>query len=130
MEKQPLNNGFTLLESLFVLLITTVLMYGFLQIRSLNSLTIFMEKLMSNCVLTQEKAFVSKQKIQVDIFDDQASFDGDIFTYPNNITCEQFSFHYNAKGNISKANTLTCSDENHTKKLVFQLGSGRVRVEE
>ena len=43
------------------------------------------------------------------------------------MTCTEQAFHYNAKGNISQAFTVTCSNAQSKKKLVFQLGMGRVR---
>ena len=49
---------------------------------------------------------------------------GKYYEFDESIACETLSFHYNAKGNISKANTLECHDQQGTKKLIFQLGSG------
>ena len=99
MDRQVHSNGFTMIESLIVLLIVCVLSIGISQNQNQSNLTIFMEKLMSYC------------------------------EFDESIACETLRFHYNAKGNISKANTLECHDQQGTKKLIFQLGSGRVRID-
>lgn len=129
MDRQVHSNGFTMIESLIVLLIVCVLSIGISQNQNQSNLTIFMEKLMSYCVLMQEKAFIEKRETRVEIYEDHAVFDGEYYEFDESIACETLRFHYNAKGNISKANTLECHDQKGTKKLIFQLGSGRVRID-
>lgn len=129
MDKQKHNNAFTLLECLLVLLIVSVFSLAILGTRNVSSLTVFTEKMMSYSVLTQEKAFIEKERMMVVIDNTYAKFDDIWFDYPLGITCDATSFHYNAKGSISKANTITCSDGILTRKLIFQLGSGRARIE-
>ena len=129
MDKPRFNNGFTLVEMLMVILIVSLFMVSVISIRPINSLSIFMEKMMSYCVLTQEKAYVEKKRLSVDIQRTYAQFDDIVFQYPKMIVCEPNHFFYNGKGNISKPDTIICRKQNQEKKLIFQLGSGRVRVE-
>lgn len=129
MEKRVYSNGFTMVEVLLVLLIVLVLSLASVQVRTVDSLSVFMEKMMAKCVLLQEEAFITKETKYVQIMAHGTYFDDEYFEYPSSISCSSISFFYNAKGNISMANTLTCSNTNSKRKLIFQLGSGRVRLE-
>lgn len=123
-----ISNGFTLIEMLLVLLIVSVVSFG-LYTKPVSSLYLFMRQLQSACILAQEKAFVYKEVQKVYIESNTIYFNEESMDVPGSISCTPFSFHYNAKGNISRANTIICGDNNKTMKLVFQLGSGRVRIE-
>lgn len=123
----PNKNGFTILEMLMVLLIVSVLALV-TSSKPSSSLYIFMKQVQSLCICAQQKAYVNSTKIQVDM---NESFWVDSMEYPipKDIVCETDSFYYNEKGNISKANTLRCHNAKEKMKLVFQLGTGRVRLE-
>lgn len=56
-----------------------------------------------------------KRETCVEIYEDHAVFDGKYYEFDESIACETLRFHYNAKGNISKANTLECHDQQGTK---------------
>lgn len=117
-----------MLEALFVLscvLLFVVLSKGF---RIQPSLNIFTQKMLYQCVIAQEKAYVDKRDVYVDINEHEAYFDDIRWKYPNNVSCTPFSFHYTPNGNISMGQSVSCKYKNKEKKLVFQLGSGRVRV--
>ena len=129
MGKPSVNNAFTLLEALFVLLIVSVLTLTGITNPSISSLKLFGNQFLSYCVYTQEKAFMDKEEKTVKIYTDHAIFDQIQFTYPHSITCDPFTYHYNAKGNISQAHTIRCHNEQDSISLIFQLGSGRVRIE-
>lgn len=128
MDKQPSANAFTLLETLFVLfLISMLTVLSLLPHKS--QLEYFSKKLLAYSVLTQEKAFSTKETKEVRIEKNRAFFDDIEFKYPQDITCTPFSFHYNARGNISQAKTIECTERNNTISIIYQLGSGRVRLE-
>lgn len=129
MEMRKLNNGFTVLEMMIVLLILSISTLG-IQAHSYHpSLSIFMKKMMSYSIVLQEQAYLEKEEKQVDIGSSYAVFDDDVFNYPNGISCDLQSFHYNEKGNISRANTVTCHQGKESMSLIYQLGTGRVRIE-
>lgn len=129
MEKRKLNNGFTILEMMIVLLIISVSTIG-IQAHSYHpSLSIFMKKMMSYSIALQEQAYIHKEEKQVSIGHSYAMFEDTMLEYPNGIACDVLSFHYNEKGNISRANTVTCYQGNETMSLIYQLGTGRVRIE-
>lgn len=127
--QKPNNNAFTILEMMIVLLIVSISTIGIQAHSYQPSLSIFMKKMMSYSIILQEQAFIEKEQKQVTIENSQAYFDSTLLTYPTVISCEAQSFHYNEKGNISKANTITCYRGNETMSLIYQLGTGRVRIE-
>lgn len=122
------SNGFTLIEMLLVLLIVSVVSFG-VYAKPEASLYLFMRQLQSCCILAQEKAYIFKKIQPVYSESNFIYFNEEELEIPNSISCTPFSFHYNEKGNISKAHSITCSNHNKSMKLVFQLGSGRVRLE-
>ena len=121
------SNGYTLIEMLFVMMI--LLIFSIPMSIMKPSLELFMKRLLFYSVSMQEKAFAEKREVDIEIDKEEATFDLFLFRYPNGITCTPISFHYNAKGNVSNAFHVTCSNAKDTKKLVVQLGSGRIRVE-
>lgn len=129
MVRPSANNAFTLLEALFVLFIVSLFTLVEITGPSMSSLKLFGNQFLSYCVYTQEKAFMDKEEKTVEIKTDHAIFDEIQFDYPHSITCDPFTYHYNAKGNISQAHTIHCRNVQDSISLVFQLGSGRVRIE-
>lgn len=85
--------------------------------------------MMNFCIQVQEKAFFSKEQKNISIESDHAVFDGIYFEYPMDIVCDPFDFHYNFNGNISQGKTILCHQQSKFIKLVFQIGTGRIRVE-
>lgn len=118
------KNGFTLLEMLVVLLIVSILSFGF-STQMNTSLYLFMKKAQTLSITAQEKAYVEHQRIDMSV-DSKIDIE---YYIPKDIVCDPVSFYYNSKGNISKALTLRCQNANSKMKLVYQLGTGRVRLE-
>ena len=87
-----------------------------------------MKQVQTLCVCAQQKAYVNKEKIQVNV-NESIWIDSNEYPIPKDIVCDVNSFHYNEKGNISRANTLHCHNSKEKMKLIFQLGTGRVRLE-
>lgn len=123
----PNKNGFTLVEMLVVLLIVSMLGFG-ISSRLHSSLYVFMKRLQTLCITAQEKAYVQHRKVYVDI-QDSILIDEIEYAIPHDIVCDNTSFYYNAKGNMSKAMSLHCQNASSQMKLVFQVGAGRVRLE-
>ncbi|MGM9946701.1 prepilin-type N-terminal cleavage/methylation domain-containing protein [Floccifex sp.] len=127
MDKPVVNNGFTIIEMLIVLLILVCFTIPF--VKPDPSFDIFMKKMRIYSIICQEKAFLYKQNQNVSIQEHQAVFDDFVYVYPETITCEPVSFHYNSNGNISQALSYSCQSLTQQKTLIYQLGSGRVRYE-
>ena len=121
------KNGFTLLEMLVVLLIVSILSFG-LSTRTHTSLYLFMKKIQTQCITAQEIAYVEHRRVDVSV-GSKIVIDDTEYRIDKDIVCEPISFYYNAKGNISKALTLRCQNANAKMKLIYQLGTGRVRLE-
>ena len=128
MDKLYHNNAFSLLEMLMVLLMISIFSISFMIPK--DNLTIFMDQMLMYSVISQEEAFIEKKDVNVTIENHYAQFGNITFEYPDSIACSIKSFHYNSKGNISSANTVTCSNGTTSKSLIYQLGSGRVRIDE
>lgn len=121
------KNGFSMVQMLFVLLIVCVLA---LQARPYRpSLHVFMKQMLNESILMQEKAMKDKVDVVVKWEEKRVLFDGRVIEYPSSISCSSVSYHYNPKGNISKACSIVCTDGKVSRKLVFQLGFGRGRLE-
>lgn len=118
-----------MLETMVVMLIICIFTFGMSTRLAHPSLPIFMEKLMFLSTITQEKAFIEKEKKEVVIHESWAQFDEEILYYPSDISCSFAQFHFNSKGNINKGGSILCQQGRTEKKLIFQIGSGRVRLE-
>ncbi len=130
MEMQKRNrNAFTLVEMLIVLLIVSIVSIQFRPRPSLYSLTLFMNQLKSHCIDLQQRAFIDKRDLYITFDTSYVDFDGQRVNYPKEVACTPKTFHYNSNGNISNAQTITCKSGNLERKLIFQLGQGRVRIE-
>lgn len=115
------------MEMLIVLLIVSLLNFG-LYTKVNTSLYVFMKQVQTLCITAQEKAYVENRKVSIDI-NEKMVIDEKNYFMPKDVACDSVSFYYNAKGNISKAFTLYCQNSHTKMKLVFQLGSGRIRLE-
>ena len=82
MGKPSVNNAFTLLEGLFVLLIISLLTLVTIFKPVSSSLKLFGNQILSYCVFTQEKAFMDKEQKNVEIKTDHAIFDKIRFNFP------------------------------------------------
>ena len=88
-----------------------------------------MKKMKMYSIAVQCNAFQLKEVKTIRIGNKEALFDDKLFYYPDTISCSSVTFHYNENGNISQALSYTCKDSSHKMKMIYQLGSGRVRYE-
>lgn len=121
------NNGFTLLETLLVLSLVTLCSFLYVSRPRWSFLHLEMNKILSQCLIQQQKAFSQKREVHIAIERNTIYYDGNPTSLPSDMVCQPTRFHYNAKGNISRAFTLTCHNQSQEGQLVFQLGMGRVR---
>ena len=128
MDKQVPGNGFTLLEALLVLLVCSIL-FLILPIRPMSFSPIFSKDIQFQCLEAQEQAFSNKEEVLVTFKEKEAQFGNSIYSYPEGIVCKPACFHYNFNGNISKGGHVLCSKGKKKFRFVFQIGTGRIRVE-
>lgn len=121
------NSGFTMIEMLLVLVIV-LLSTGMLVLRFPESgykeMLIMKEKIL----LAHFKSIHEYEISEIILNENQLIIDDSSFTFKQ-LTCEPNEFHFNSAGNIEHALTLTCQDMKHQYQLIFQLGSGRCRIE-
>ena len=129
MEMLMQNNGFTLLETLFVLMLVSFSSFLYLKRPSYNLLNVEVHKLAIQCLQMQELAFSEKREIRISFKENEVEMDGKSYVYPKMMSCSSKSFHYNEKGNISNALTVHCQKGTQKRKLIFQLGQGRIHEE-
>lgn len=128
MAKRSRANGFTLSETLVVLLVVFVLAHMVL-LPGRNSDMLYVHTLKEACVEAQMKAFSQKRTVDVRFNVNEAHIDGVVYDYPHDMVCTPLSFSYTPNGMITKGGSLTCTNEKETKRIVFQIGMGRVRIE-
>ena len=121
------KNAFSLVEMLLVLLIISVLSFG-VYTSSHSSLYIFMKKLESYCLIAQQKAYIEKRVVNVKV-NGKIYIANEMYDIPKDIRGDERSSFFNEKGNISKAGHITCSNQSQSMNLIFQLGTGRMRIE-
>lgn len=116
-----------MIQTLFVFMIISILA---IQIRPYRpNLRLFMKQILDQSIVMQEKAMTEKRDVYVIWSTHLVSLDGHSISYPSGITCDAATYHYNAKGNISSALTIHCHQGKESSRLIFQLGSGRGRLE-
>lgn len=124
MVKPGRTNAFTLAESLLVLLVALVVLYLIPITQVSLPQRMKMAQVKQACIQAQMKAYLTQKKVSITLFKNGIVVD-DKTQWIEGIGCEHALFHYNEKGNISQALSVQCKQA----KLVFQLGLGRVRVE-
>lgn len=129
-----INKGFTLIETLFVLLIICIL--------STISMTVVIPQQSDESTMTEISQFfyqaqlhsiVHKETTNVDI----SSHKINIHSYnlskeyhlPQNTSLQNHQFSFNSLGHISKAKTITFHGKKQDYHFVFQIGSGSFYVE-
>lgn len=125
----PAGNGFTMLEMLVVLLIVVVLAGSFSVGHQANSLGLFGQNLLHTIQIEQYQALATRQSrtiaLDVESLDTPTSHQ----RYPSGIACSQQVITFNANGNITKGGSVTCRKSMQTIRLIFQIGSGKGRIE-
>ena len=129
MDKPRPTNGFTMLECLLVLLIISILSISIPKMTYKDTMEITMKNITNLCVYVQEKAFIHKKDTYIHFNEDFIVFEDYEYVLPSSISCDMTSLYFNEKGNINHGQSIHCHKGNTSYKLIFQLGSGRVRYE-
>lgn len=125
----PAANGFSLAETLLVLLMACILMVLVPGKQRQIPLDLFMEELESEICSVQALSFARKESQEIGIQERKAILPAKTVSYPDSVSCTPFSFGFNARGNITKGGSVTCTNGQVQQKMVFQIGAGRIRHE-
>ena len=128
MVKQVLNNqGYSMIEMIFVLLITCIL--ATLSLNYHVDLSSHKFRLIKElCYQAQFDSYYNKKVNLIEILD-QSMYINDTKYDLSPLTCDGEIFHYNVKGNIDHPFTLICRYKKDYEYR-FQLGSGWIAYEE
>lgn len=128
MVKQRYNKGFTMIETVIVLVIIGILVLitpNFL----INNvpLSYQMHYLKEKILMAQISALKEKQHSEVIIENNYFMINGKQENYQG-MVCEDSTITFNAFGNVNHAQTITCFQDDQEQSLVIQLGSGRIDI--
>ena len=127
MAKPSPNNAFTMTETLMVLLLVGLL--STIVLPRYDATELAARQIKALCLQAQMHAYASKETITVEIGVDSARCGDTRYDFPEKMACTPLAFSYNGNGNISKGGSTTCLGSRSERRIVFQLGMGRVRIE-
>lgn len=114
---------------MLVILIVVLIVQVFSVSRRSGSLNVFAQNLLNEIQIEQFRAMSTRRSREVDIDVHHAQTEERIIDYPSSVTCSYQVLIFNARGNIAKGGTITCSQGKEEVHLVFQLGAGRGRID-
>ena len=109
-KRMSMNKGFTLLESLLVLVVLSTITIGGVMIHNNN----YLEYQIINELLRMQT---------------QAILKTDKFCYENNAIHHPFPICYNGKGNINRSQTIYFNQLVRSTKLIIYLGPGKLYLQ-
>lgn len=130
MARPTTENGFTLLESMLVLLVVCISLSLSVPTRRSSSLSIFMKDLEQRLLQAQAMAYSKSEPYRCEIRELSLNVNGSLIQFPEGIACSPMEFSFNEKGGVSKAGTIICTSADRSARLVITLGSRRMRIEE
>ena len=120
-------NGFTIVEMMLVLLMVSVLALFTASVKPVP-LVVFMKTLESSILEQQVKAYAMNEERHLEITGTSLmTADGET-SFPPDIVCSPFSWHYTGNGTISQGGTVNCTNGEEDRSLVFRIGAGRVTI--
>lgn len=128
------NEGFTLIETLFVLFIIIILSTLSLSIHQPEkSSEAFLNELQSFLNEARLKAITTKQNVSVYFETDKiiyATLDNEWeYVLPSDSEFEQYDLSYNENGHIHNAKSISFEYQQKNYQLVYQVGSGSFYVQ-
>lgn len=134
MVKPMLNKkGFTLIETLFVLMILCILFTLSMSLHQpVKKENVYLSEITNFLYEAKLHAMTSKEKVELNV--------GNTITYTSTSTqkkymlkkgCyfENYKMTFNANGNVKTAKTLVYHHDDHVYRFVYQVGSGAFYVE-
>ncbi len=112
-----------------VLLIVSILLHATAFVSRPDSLSLFSRNLLLSIQSEQFKAFEMRQARQIVIDQHHYETTERKVDYPASISCTGQVLLFTNKGNIAKGGSFTCTQGNKSVRLVFQLGTGKGRID-
>lgn len=130
MGKRVSNKGFTLLEMLLVLsvLAMCLLVFPLIKVPVGVAFRYQIQEIQMKLLAAQQTAICEKRDVFVDFLGNVVQIDKLVIKLPKNTHCDIRKLHFTPVGNVSGANTITCTRGKAKKQLVIQVGTGRMHV--
>ena len=134
MVKHMSNKGFTIIESIWVIMIICILMSLTMTIKipkrnhmsTLLHMTQFLHQTQMEAMVSKQPTLVECQKNRIIVKKDDKT---NQLNLSENVWMEPYKFSFNAWGHIKKAKTIKVHIENNIYKIVYQVGSGYFYVQ-
>lgn len=128
------NHGFTLIETLFVLMIICLLSSLTMTLHiPQKSDEMIVEEISQFFREAQLTAMTYKEKVKVTIHSHELSYTSpshqQTYSLQDDVSFDNYQFSFNNQGHIQIAKTLTCYIKNQPYYFVFQVGSGYFYVQ-
>ena len=121
--------GYTLIEMCLVLSVTsTFLLLVPNTFRSNAVLTFEMHRMLEVIKSAKAIAIQNRETKVITIEQNEFYIDEKRFVLDPRVQCEPYTFHFNGRGNISMANSVTCTYFQSEATLVMNLGNGNMYV--
>lgn len=130
MDKPMLTNrGFTLIETLFVLMIMCILLtLGMAIHKPQKSETVCIQEITNFFYEAKLHAMISKEKVKLSVGHDKISYKSlssyEEYDLKEGCYFDKYTMTFNSSGNVKTAKTLIYSHEGHIYRFVYQVGSG------
>ena len=130
MGKQVSNKGFTLIESLLIVsvLMICMLMFPFMKRHAGITLQYQMQELRLLLISAQSMAIREKRNVYIAIQAQDVQIDNTLIKLNRSTVCKIRNLHFTPLGNVAKAMSIHCSSNGINKRIVIQLGTGRMYV--
>lgn len=123
------KNGYTIAQTLFVLMIIVITIGVFSLPRSRSGAGVYARTIVEVLNREQYKAIAGRKTRRVDLMARSMQTEEERLDYPGGIACQPHSVSWNAKGSISKGGSIRCTSNGGSFSIIMQLGSGRARIE-
>lgn len=120
-----MNKGFTLVETLFVLIIICILMsVGMLLKIPRVSNNVEISNIVSFLNQAKLQAIVTKENTTISFHHNSITYDNHTYPLLDNYYFDEYQLSYNKMGHINKPKTVVLHTDNQDYSFVYQIGCG------
>lgn len=135
MVRHMLNNrGFTLIETLFVMMILCILFTLTMSLRlPIKKEEVYIREISSFFYEAKLSAMLSKETVELSVGPDNITYKSlsqtKSYQLKNGCYFQPYKMTFNENGNVKTAKTLIYHHDHHEYRFVYQIGSGAFYVE-